>query len=64
MNGDFNAKPWYWSINDTTTPEGAQPDSITSFYGMDVIESNKQLISEKTHILQHPFSCIDLIYTN
>ena len=46
MIGDFNAKSCNWSINDTTTPEGAQLDSITSLYGM------KQLISEPTHILQ------------
>ena len=55
---DFNAKPCNWSINDTTTPEGAQLDSITSFYGM------KQLISEPTHILQQSSSCIDLIFAN
>ena len=46
MIGDFNVKSCNWSINDTTTPEGAQLDSITSLYGM------KQLISEPTHILQ------------
>ena len=40
MIGDFNAKSCNWSINDTTTPEGAQLDSIKSLYGM------KQLISE------------------
>ena len=54
----FNAKSCNWSINDTTTPEGAQLDSITSLYGM------KQLISEPTHILQQSSSCIDLIFTN
>ena len=43
--GDFNAKSCNWSINDTTTPEGAQL-AITSLYGM------KQLISVPTHILQ------------
>ena len=58
MIGDFNAKYCNWSINDTTTPEGAQLDSITSLYGM------KQLISEPTHILQQSFSCINLIFTN
>ena len=58
MIGDFNAKSCNWSINDTTTPEGAQLDSITSLYGM------KQLISEPTHILQQSSSCIDLIFTN
>ena len=58
MIGDFNAKSCDWSINDTTTPQGAQLDSITSLYGM------KQLISEPTHILQQSSSCIDLIFTN
>ena len=56
--GDFNAKSCNWSINDTTTPEGAQGDSITSLYGME------QLISEPTHILQQSSSCIKLISTN
>ena len=58
MIGDFNAKSCNWSINDTTTPEGAQLDSITSLYGM------KQLIPEPTHILQQSSSCIDPIFTN
>ena len=58
MIGDFNAKSSSWSTNNTTTPEGAQLDSITSLYGM------KQLISEPTHILQQSSSCIDLIFTN
>ena len=56
--GDFNAKSCNWSINDTTTPAGAQLASITSLYGM------KQLISVPTHILQQSSSCIDLIFTN
>ena len=34
MMSDFNAKSGNWSINDTTTPEGAQLNSITSLYGM------------------------------
>ena len=38
MIGDFNADSSNLSINDTTTPEGAQLDSFKSFYGM------KQLI--------------------
>ena len=58
MIGDFNAKSCNWSTNDTTIAEGAQLDSVTSLYGM------KQLISEPTHILQQPSSCIDLIFTN
>ena len=38
MIGDLNAKSCNQSINNTTTPEGAHLDSITSLYGM------KQLI--------------------
>ena len=56
--GDFNTKSYNRSINDTTTPEGAQLDSITYLYGM------KQLNSEPTHILQESSSCIDLIFTS
>ena len=56
--GDFNAKSCNSSTNDTTTPEGAQLDSITSLYGM------KQLILEPAHILQQSSSCIDFIFTN
>ena len=52
------SKSWNWSINDITTPEGAQINPITSLYGM------KQLILERTHILQHSSSCIDLFFTN
>ena len=33
MIGDFNAKSCNWSINDTTNPEGAQLDSMTSLHG-------------------------------
>ena len=58
MIGDFNAKSYNWSINDTTTPEGAQIDNMTSLYRM------KQLISEPTHILHHSSSYVDLIFTN
>ena len=58
MIGDFNAKSCNLSINDTTTPEGAHLESITSLSGM------KQFISEPTHNLQQPSSCIDLIVTN
>ena len=58
MIGEFNAKSCNWSMNGTTTLERIQLDSITFLYGM------KQLTSEPTHILQHPSSCIDLIFTN
>ena len=56
MLGDFNAKLCNWSINDTTTPEGALIDSITSLYVM------KKLIPEPIHILQQCSSCIDRFY--
>ena len=58
MIADFNAKSCNWSINNTTIPDGAKLDSITSLYGM------KQLISKPTHILNHTSSCIGLIFTN
>ena len=58
MIGDFNVKSCNWSTNDTITPEGAQLDSVTSWYGM------KQLIPEPTYILQQSCKCIDLIFTN
>ena len=48
----------FWSINDTTTLEGAQLDSVTSLYGV------KQHISEPPNIFQQFSSCIDLIFTN
>lgn len=56
--GDFNAKSYNWSINDTKTPEGTQLDSVTYLYGM------KQLVSEPTHMFQHSSSCIDHNFTN
>lgn len=51
--GDFNPKSKSWSINDTTTGEGA----IFSLYVM------KQLISGATHILKHSSNCIDSIFS-
>ena len=58
MIGDFNAKSCDWSINYTTTAQGAQLDSITSLYGI------KQLTLKPTHMFQQSSSCIDLIFTN
>ena len=58
MHGDFNAKLGNWLINNTTTPDGAQIDSVTSLYGM------KNLISKQTDILQQSSSCIDLFSQN
>ena len=58
MSGNLNAKSWKWSFTDMKTPEEAQPDPITSLYGM------KQRILEQTHIFQQSSSCIDLNFTN
>lgn len=58
MHGGFNAKLGNWLINNTTTPDGAQIDSVTSLYGM------KNLISKQTDILQQSSSCIDLFSQN
>ena len=56
--GDFNAKSKPWSVNFTTTEEGTILENLTSLYGM------KQLISDRSHILQHSSSCIGLIFVN
>ena len=58
MIGDSNAKSSNWSYNDTITAEGAQLDHLTLLYGM------KQVITDPTHILDNPSSCIDLIFFN
>ena len=56
--GDFNAKSKTWFINDQSSRESTQLESLTSLYGM------KQLITEPTHVLENSSSCIDLIFTN
>ena len=56
--GDFNAKSKTWFINNQSSREGTQLESLTSLYGM------KQLIAEPTHVLENSSSCIDLIFTN
>ena len=43
--GDFNAKSKTWFINNQSSREGTQLESLTSLYGM------KQLIAEQTHVL-------------
>ena len=58
MIGDSNAKSSNWSYNDTITAEDAQLDHLTLLYGM------KQVITDPTHILDNPSSCIDLIFFN
>ena len=56
--GDFNGKSKTWFINDQSSSEGTQLESLTSLYGM------KQLIAELTHVLQNSSNCIGLIFTN
>ena len=56
--GDFSAKSKSWFINDESSREGTQLESLTSLYRM------KQLIAEPTHVLETSSSCIDLIFTN
>ena len=56
--GDFNAKSKMWFINDQSSREVSQLESLTSLYGM------KQLIAEPSHVLENSSSCIDLIFTN
>ena len=45
--GDFNAKSKTWFINDQSSNEGTQLESLTSLYGM------TQLIAEPTHVLEN-----------
>ena len=56
--GDFNARSSNWWINDKTSHEGLQIDSLTSYYGL------HQLITEPTHLLNNSSTCIDLIFTS
>ena len=56
--GDFNAKSKTWFINDQSSRESTQLESVTSLYGM------KQLISEPAHVLENSSSSIDLNFTN
>ena len=56
--GDFNAKSKTWFINNQSSKEGTQLESLTSLYGL------TQLIAEPTHVLENSSSCIDLIFTN
>ena len=58
ITGNLSAKSSNWSAYDTTTSEGSHLDSLMTLYGL------SQLIPETTHILEHSFSCICLIFTN
>lgn len=52
----FNVNSTNQFVIDTTTPKGDQLDSL--------LQGQKQLITESTHILESFFNCIDLIFTN
>ena len=56
--GGFNAKSKTWFINDQSSSEGTQLESLTSLYRM------KQLIAEPAHALENSSGCIDFISTN
>ena len=56
--GEFNAKSKTWFINDQSSREGTQLESLTFLNGM------KQLIAEPTHVLENSSTCIDLSFTN
>ena len=45
--GNFNAKSETWFINDKSSNEGTQLESLTSLYGM------TQQIAEPTHVLEN-----------
>ena len=47
-----------WFLNDQSSSEGTQLESLTSLYGM------KQLIAEPTHVLENSTSCKDLVFAN
>ena len=47
-----------WWKSDIDTIEGTKIDAVTSSYGL------QQLMSQPTHLLANPFSCIDLIFTD
>ena len=56
--GDFNARSNTWWIEDKSTAEGIQIDSISTYH------SFQQIISDPTHLLPNSSSCIDLIFTD
>ena len=55
--GDFNTKSKSWYKIDTNSLEIFMTDAVTSNYGL------LQLIQEITHILDLPYSCVDVIFT-
>ena len=58
ITSGFNCRNSNWYLGDPVTPQGAQSEVLTSFYGLN------QLIKTPTHLLQIPVTCIDLVITN
>ena len=56
--GDFNAKSGNWYNKDITSDEGRKIEAVISQNGL------HQEINEPAHILNHSFSCIDLIFNS
>ena len=56
--GNSNARSKSWWSDNTTSPEGIDINSFTTTHGL------HQLISDPTHLLPKPLSCIDLIFTD
>ena len=54
---DYNAMSSQWCLNNKSSPENLQIESLTSYYGL------TQVINETTHLLSNSLSCIDLIFT-
>ena len=55
---DFNARSSSWCISDKSNYKGTKIDCLTSEYDL------KQIISERTHLLDNSSSCIELIFTS
>ena len=54
--GNCDAKSSTWCKNDITTTEGKAVENISSQFGLHQVM--------RQHILESPFSCIDLIFTS
>ena len=58
VTGDFSARAAKWWRNDTAIIKGIKIDSVTTSYVF------SQIISDPTHTLPNPSSCIGFIFTN
>ena len=58
ISGNFNTGPTSWWLDDITSPEGTDIDSLTTMHGL------HQLISDPTHLLPNSLSYTDLIFTD